>query len=80
MRSFSEQVNDFRRRLISSEITRCNGNMSAAARALGMHRNTITYWIIELGMTVDSRRHWGGRRPGCGRRSMTGEIGETHVD
>lgn len=68
MRSFDEQVDDFRKRLIISEISRCNGNMNAASRALRIHRNTMYRWVSKLGIEVDSHKHWGGRRPGCNRR------------
>lgn len=75
MPTFTEQVNMFRRRLIISEIRRCHGNMSAAARALAIHRNTLANWMAVLSIPVDSHRHWGGRRPGAGRAAMPSGVG-----
>jgi len=63
MMNFSDQVNRFRRTLITTELVRRHGNMSATARALGVHRNTLMRWLFVLGIPRDSHRHWGGARP-----------------
>lgn len=39
---FDEAVNEFEKRFIKRVLDRANGNQSRAARALGIHRNTLS--------------------------------------
>jgi DNA-binding NtrC family response regulator len=39
---FPEAVNEFEKKYIKRVLDRANGNQSRAARALGIHRNTLS--------------------------------------
>lgn len=39
---------EFEKRFILRVLTRCDGNLSRAAAALGMHRNTLSRKMAEL--------------------------------
>jgi DNA-binding protein Fis len=55
---FDEAVMEFEKRFIKRVLDRSNGNQSRAARALGIHRNTLSR---KIGLyRIDSR----GRRRG----------------
>lgn len=55
---YAEAVREFRKAFILAALRENNGNQSKAARALGMHRNTLTriasilevdLWAVRLG-------------------------------
>lgn len=75
MTSFADQVNAFRRRLIVSELALRRGNLSATARSLRLSRHALYRWTELLDIPYDAHRHWGGRRPGAGRRAMPDGVG-----
>jgi DNA-binding NtrC family response regulator len=39
---FEDAVHEFEKRFISRVLGRCDGSLTKAAGALGMHRNTLT--------------------------------------
>ena len=39
---FDDAVREFEKRFITRVLTRCDGSLTKAACALGMHRNTLT--------------------------------------
>ena len=49
-RPLREQLLEFERRVIADAITRHDGNMAAAARALGMHRSNLHHLATRLGL------------------------------
>jgi DNA-binding NtrC family response regulator len=59
---YSEAVREFRKRFILAVLEQNNGNQCKAARQLGMHRNTLSRTIAELGLDVRAVRA-GNRRP-----------------
>lgn len=65
--TLKEQVDRFRKRLITSELIRCRGNLSATARSLGLHRNNLARWVQILDIKYDGKRYVGGFRPGANR-------------
>jgi Fis family transcriptional regulator, factor for inversion stimulation protein len=59
---YSEAVREFKKRFILTVLQENKGNQCRAARALGMHRNTLSRTISELKIDVRQLRD-GGRRP-----------------
>ncbi len=59
---YSEAVREFKKRFIITVLQENNGNQCKAARALGMHRNTLSRTIAELNLDARSVRS-GSRRP-----------------
>lgn len=59
---YSEAVREFKKRFIITVLQENNGNQCKAARALGMHRNTLSRTIAELELDVRAVRD-GARRP-----------------
>jgi DNA-binding NtrC family response regulator len=45
---FSEECREFERRFIAKVLAESDGNLSKAADALGVHRNTLSRKIAEL--------------------------------
>jgi Fis family transcriptional regulator, factor for inversion stimulation protein len=45
---FPEATREFERRFISKVLAKSDGNLSKAADALGVHRNTLSRKITEL--------------------------------
>ena len=59
---FEDAVVEFERRFIRRVLERVNGNKSKAARTLGIHRNTLSRKIGELGLDHQPRRRKRTRR------------------
>jgi Fis family transcriptional regulator len=59
---YSEAVREFKKRFILAVLQENKGNQCRAARALGMHRNTLSRTISELRIDIRQLRD-GGRRP-----------------
>jgi Fis family transcriptional regulator, factor for inversion stimulation protein len=59
---YTEAVREFKKRFIITVLQENNGNQCKAARALGMHRNTLSRTIAELELDVRAVRN-GIRRP-----------------
>jgi Fis family transcriptional regulator, factor for inversion stimulation protein len=51
---YSEAVQEFRKAFIATALRENNGNQSKAARALGMHRNTLSRTMSILGLDVNA--------------------------
>lgn len=66
---YSEAVQEFKKRFILTVLQDNKGNQCRAARALGMHRNTLSRTISEL--KIDVRQLRGGKRPPRGARAPT---------
>jgi DNA-binding NtrC family response regulator len=58
---YNEAVREFKKKFILAVLQENKGNQCKAARQLGMHRNTLSRTIVELGLDIKSLR--GGRRP-----------------
>ena len=59
---YSEAVREFKKVFISHVLQQSRGNQCRAAKLLGMHRNTLSRVIHELGLDVRELRK-GMRRP-----------------
>jgi Fis family transcriptional regulator, factor for inversion stimulation protein len=59
---YSEAVREFKKRFILTVLQENKGNQCKAARQLGMHRNTLSRTISELGLDIKALRS-GTRRP-----------------
>jgi Fis family transcriptional regulator len=44
---FEDAVREFEKRFISQVLGRCDGSLTKAAEALGIHRNTLTRKMAE---------------------------------
>jgi DNA-binding NtrC family response regulator len=61
---YSEAVREFKKTFIAHVLEQHRGNQCKAARQLGMHRNTLSRTLGELGLDVkEIRRHSTERRP-----------------
>lgn len=60
---YSEADRKFRKAFIATVLRANNGNQSKAARALGMHRNTLSRTMSILGLDVHARRARSHRLP-----------------
>ena len=68
---FTDAVSEFEKRFIKRMLEKTNGNHSKAAVELGIHRNTLSRKVDELGLDhrpkrarqppAESRRHTAGR-------------------
>ena len=54
--SFEDAVGEFERKFIKKVLERNNGNQSKAAKALGIHRNTLSRKIDGLGLDHRPKR------------------------
>lgn len=59
---YSEAVREFKKRFILTVLQENKGNQCRAARALNMHRNTLSRTLSELKIDVRQLRD-GGKRP-----------------
>lgn len=59
---YSEAVREFKKRFIMAVLQEHHGNQCKAARALGMHRNTLSRAVEELQIDLRALRA-GDRRP-----------------
>jgi DNA-binding NtrC family response regulator len=60
--SYTDAVRDFKKRYILEVLARHRGNQCKAAEELGMHRNTLSRTLTELGLDSTQIRQ-GMRRP-----------------
>ena len=60
--AYSEAVREFKKRYILEVLSRHRGNQCKAAEELGMHRNTLSRTLTELGLDSAQIRR-GMRRP-----------------
>ena len=60
--SYNDAVREFKKRFILEVLSRHRGNQCKAAEELGMHRNTLSRTLAELGMDSAQIRR-GMRRP-----------------
>ena len=44
---YDDAHREFERRFIACVLTRCGGNLSRAAKTLGLHRNTLSRKVTE---------------------------------
>ena len=59
---YEDAVAEFERRFIRKILEKANGNQSRAAQELGIHRNTLSRKIDELGLDHRPRRRRRVRR------------------
>jgi Fis family transcriptional regulator, factor for inversion stimulation protein len=61
---YAEAVKEFKKTFIAHVLDQHRGNQCKAARQLGMHRNTLSRTLDELGLDVkEIRRSSAERRP-----------------
>jgi DNA-binding NtrC family response regulator len=60
--AYAEAVREFKKRYILEVLSRHRGNQCKAAEELGMHRNTLSRTLTELGLDSAQVRQ-GMRRP-----------------
>lgn len=53
---YDDAVSEFEKRFIRKVLEKANGNQSKAAKTLGMHRNTLSRKIEDLGLDHRPRR------------------------
>ena len=53
---YEDAVGEFARRFIRRVLEKANGNQSKAAKALGIHRNTLSRKLEQLGLDHQPRR------------------------
>jgi Fis family transcriptional regulator, factor for inversion stimulation protein len=71
---YSEAVREFKKVFISHVLQQNRGNQCKAARQLGMHRNTLSRTLTELGLDVSEiRKNKDGRRPPTSAAPLTME-------
>jgi Fis family transcriptional regulator len=68
--SYADFVRAAKTAFIQEALDRNHGNQSRAARELGMHRNTLSRTIHELGMQIE---HFHGGRPRAQREEPKAE-------
>jgi Fis family transcriptional regulator, factor for inversion stimulation protein len=54
---YDDAIGEFQSRFIRVVMERTNGNQSKAAKALGIHRNTLGRKVGELGLNHRPKRH-----------------------
>jgi Fis family transcriptional regulator, factor for inversion stimulation protein len=54
---YCEAVTEFKRAFIKTVLRENIGNKTRTARILGMHRNTLSRSLTELGINVEQRPH-----------------------
>jgi len=59
---FDEAIGEFQRRFIAKVLENSNGNLSKTAKALGIHRNTLSRKITTLGLDHRPKRRTRSRR------------------
>jgi len=60
---FTDAVTEFEKRFIKRMLEKNNGNHSKAAAELGIHRNTLSRKVGDLGLDHRQRRRVVGSRP-----------------
>jgi DNA-binding NtrC family response regulator len=58
---FGDAVSEFEKRFIKRMLEKSNGNQCKAAMALGIHRNTLSRKVEELGLDHRPKRRTRGR-------------------
>ena len=53
---FEDAVREFEKRFITKVLHRCDGSLTRASCELGIHRNTLTRKIQELGIESDDKK------------------------
>jgi DNA-binding NtrC family response regulator len=53
---FPEAITEFQKRFIEHMLDKHNGNQSKTAQALGIHRNTLSRKVEELGVDHQPKR------------------------
>jgi len=65
---FDEAVKEFEKNFILKVLGRHNHNLSKAAEALGIHRNTLSKRMLEYGNGLNGNGHRNGHKNGHKRR------------
>lgn len=71
--NYADAVREFKKRFILEVLARHRGNQCKAAEELGMHRNTLSRTLTELGMDSTEIRQ-GMRRPPRSVRPTRAEV------
>ena len=70
---YNEAVRDFKRQYLREVLVACRGNQCKAAEELGMHRNTLSRAMAELGLNLAEVRA-GLKRPPRGERPVYSAV------
>ena len=73
---YSEAVRQFKKRYILEVLAHHKGNQCKAAEELGMHRNTLSRAMAELGLSLAEVRA-GLKRPPRSERPVFGTVRQT---
>lgn len=65
---FDEAVKEFEKNFILKVLVRHNNNLSKAAEALGIHRNTLSKRMLEYANGAHGNGHKNGHKNGFKRR------------
>jgi DNA-binding NtrC family response regulator len=60
---FSDALEAWRRELIRATLEKCRGNQLAAAALIGIHRNTLSRMMQNLGIRIEHRNQQQRRQP-----------------
>ncbi|HEY0795107.1 MAG TPA: helix-turn-helix domain-containing protein [Acidisarcina sp.] len=72
--TYEESVREFRKRFILEVLAQHRGNQCKAAKELGMHRNTLSRTIAELGIDPAQIRRGIKRPPRSERPQFDGKV------
>ena len=61
---YHEAVSEFQKAFVAAVLRECRGNLSKAAPRLGLHRNTLSRTMAQLGLDVAGFRPSARRPPG----------------
>ena len=70
---YEDAVREFKRQYLREVLVANRGNQCKAAEELGMHRNTLSRTMAELGLSLAEVRA-GLKRPPRGERLMFGAV------
>ena len=71
--TYAEAVREFKRRFLLEVLSHHRGNQCKAAEELGIHRNTLSRTMAELGLSLSEVRA-GLKRPPRSERLMFGAV------
>lgn len=71
---YREAVGEFQKAFLAAALREDKGNLSRTAPKLGVHRNTLTRMIAQLGIDISAFRHSRRRPPRSVNTAYRGKI------